>query len=217
MTLLQAGLPTLCLYFKQVYVLTHRWILCFSGWLHPLMRAALLVSSCRYSSVRTAAVSCSFRPTWPSSSPDPCTLLHPRRRFLHLPSCVRMNWDQLITVSQTPGTWSSADGGLSPSDVASELESHLVVSHLLFLSRTLQSVFLCCFCQPDCSVLRKNSPSVPHCRTSPSAAGSLSRLAQWIKYSIFKIRNSFRVLSVEQDINTMQSQTFTTSGVITWF
>lgn len=201
MTILQVGLQTLYLYLNQVFVLTHRWILCFSEWLHPLMRAALPASSCRYSSVRTAAVSCSFHPTWPSSSPDPCTLLHPRRRFLHRPSCVRINWDQLITVLQTPGTWPAADGGLSPSDVASELESHLVVSQL-FLSRA-QSVFLCCFCQPDCSIPRKNALSVPHCRTSPSAAGTLSRLEQWGKklfYSIFKTRNSFSVLSVKQDI-----------------
>lgn len=36
---------------------------------------------------------------------------------------------------------------------------------------------LCCFCQPDCSVPRRNAPSAPPCRTSPSPAGTLSRSA----------------------------------------
>lgn len=41
----------------------HRRIPCSSVWPRPSMRAAQLASSCRCSSVRTAAVSCSFHPT----------------------------------------------------------------------------------------------------------------------------------------------------------
>lgn len=60
-----------------------RWTPCFSGWPHPLMRAAQLVSFCRFSTVRTIVVSCSFHPTWASCSPLLPTLPHLHREFQH--------------------------------------------------------------------------------------------------------------------------------------
>lgn len=66
-----------------------RWTPCSRGWPRPLMRAARPVSSSRFSSARTVAVSCCFRPTWPSFSPDPLTLPRLHRESLHPHSWVR--------------------------------------------------------------------------------------------------------------------------------
>lgn len=66
-----------------------RWTPCFRRWPHPSMRAAQPASSCQFSSARIVAVSCCFRPTWPSFSPDPLTLLHLLRESLHPHSWVR--------------------------------------------------------------------------------------------------------------------------------